>query len=307
MALRKTAAIMVEALRQHTFLLAGFGSEYTLQPIERYLRDLGFAVLACDMQRGPLPPLPTTPTIFISSQHPSCSSYVFRYNWGQETPYSNYVGTLEIIECLRPVCSVLVPHDLETPIRSDELVYMGAFDIYCSPTVTVNPRLNHCCRPIFTGWIKHNDFDPLSPELSILVADRGVFFLNQVVNVMRAGGAAFIRERYPQLFSEGPLVKLPAWPGSKSLGEALAQLGAAIIPDHLSSTKLIAASSRVFINAPGSVTAEASYLGKPVVFLDGTDSDIPAIAPAKPQMEPAKFDFESLLSAVGSHIKERNA
>ncbi|HRE19098.1 MAG TPA: hypothetical protein PLW86_18840, partial [Rhodocyclaceae bacterium] len=120
-------------LADHVFFLAGFGSEYSLQPIGRYLVDSGLSVVIADMLNGPPPPPPAKPTIFITSQHPSCSSAVFRHHWGKSPPFSHYVGPLEIMRHLQLSCSVFVPHDLEAPIRPDELTYIGAFDIYCAP------------------------------------------------------------------------------------------------------------------------------------------------------------------------------
>lgn len=295
---------MHDVLGDYTFLLAGFGSEYSLQPIAHYLAECGLQVITADFQKEPLPSLPSTPIIFISSQHPSCSSFVFKKHWGQDPPYSNYVGPREIIQKTNTKCAVFIPHDLEMPVRLDEIAYMGSFDIYCTPTKNFNPALNRICKVVSTGWIKHNDLSPLPIEILEQVSEKGIFFLNQVVMTIHQGGAATIKTAHPQLFTERIPMKLPAWPGCNHLGKELAKLGAVIIPDHFSSTKLIDAAKMVFVNAMGSVVAEAEYLGKPVLRPDAS-GNFKVIGPATSfSIAPAKFDFDTLLSAVKSFVEE---
>lgn len=296
---------MLDRLREDfVFFLAGFGSEYSLQPIARYLMENGYAVEVADMQNGPLPMLPGKPTVFVSSQHPSCSSATFRHHWGQLPPYSNYVGPLEIIRHLRPICSVFVPHDLEMPIRPDELTYMAAFDIYCAPSSRVNPTLRHACRVVPAGWVKHNHFDDLVADVKAAATTRGVFFLNQVVSLMQAGGAEFIRASYPVIFVKQLPVKLPSWPGCDQLGKNLQQFGATVIAAEAPSTKLIAASPQIYVNAAGSVIAEAHYVGTPVIFAGEAGNPDRALMPSRPCPAMPTFDFDLLLSSVATHIKE---
>ncbi|HRE19097.1 MAG TPA: hypothetical protein PLW86_18835, partial [Rhodocyclaceae bacterium] len=95
---------------------------------------------------------------------------------------------------------------------------------------------------------------------------KGVFFLNQIGTVLRAGGAAFVRTNYAAIFAEKIPVKLPSWPGCSVLGEELRALGAMIIAVETPSTKLIAASRQIYVNAPGSVIAEAQHVGTPAYF-----------------------------------------
>lgn len=295
---------MYNRLRQnYIFLLAGFGSEYSLEPIARYLTDNGFSAVVADMQKRPLPRLPAKPTIFITSQHPSCSSAIFRHHWGQSPPYANYVGPLEIIRHLRPACSVFVPHDLEQPVRPDELAYMAAFDIYCAPSSRMNPTLRYACRVLCSGWVKHNHFDDLPHEIKALAEAKGVFFLNQVVTVMHAGGASFVRANYPAIFSEHLPVKLPLWPGSYGLEEELRQLGALVIAAETPSTKLIAASPLIYVNAPGSVIAEARYVGTPVILVGDSVHPDRTLFPSRPGAAMSTFDFDGLLAGMADHIE----
>ena len=256
------------------------------------------------MQNGPLPPQPRQPTVFISSQHPACSSSVFKHHWGRSPPYSNYLGPLEIIRHLRPACSVFVPHDLDMPIRPDELTYMSMFDIYCAPSPKVNPVLRRSCRVVPAGWVKHNLFDDLGEDMKARVATGGVFFLNQVVDLMRAGGAGFVRAHYPRICSGELPVKLPAWPGCNQLGDDLRQMGATVIATETPSTKLIAASPRIYVNAPGSVIAEAWHVGTPVILAGESGHPDRPLTPVQTVPASSTFDFDGLLTAIANHIED---
>jgi|JI6StandDraft_1071083.scaffolds.fasta_scaffold105118_2 hypothetical protein len=295
---------MPDRLREKfVFLLTGFGSEYSLRPIARHLEESGIAVLAADMQTGPLPPFPDKPTVLITSQHPSCSSAAFRLHWGQRPPYSNYIGPLEIMRDLRPACSVFVPHDLEAPIRPDELSYMSAFDIYCSPFPRVNPALHRACRVVQAGWVKHDHFDDLDADSKAAAKPNGVFFLNQVISVLQAGGGEYLRANFPSMFSGELPVKLPSWPGCAELGENLRELGAKLIRTQAPSTKLIAASPRIYVNAPGSVIAEAWYVGTPVIHAGEAGCPDRPLTPFRPFQGMPRFNFDLLLNAIADHVK----
>lgn len=269
----------------------------------RYLDEGGFSVVVANMQAGPLPNLISSPSVFISSQHPSLSSHLFRHFWGQSPPFSNYVGPLEIQQCLQPACSVFVPHDLEEPILPNELPYMSTFDLYCAPSSAVNPGLGHFCKVVPAGWIKHNHFDDLPLQVKDLVAVKGVFFLNQVSSIIQSGGATFINERYPQLFTNGIPIKLPAWPGCKALGEELQQMGATILADDIPSTKLISASSALYVNAPGSAVAEARYVGTPAFLWDGGARHPRVLVAERDGPKTPMFDFQRLLLSIADHIE----
>lgn len=296
---------MLDRLRSdYVFFLAGFGSEYSLQPIAHYLAEHDFSFVVADMQQAPLPPPPLKATVFITSQHPSCSSAAFRIHTQETPPFSNYMSPLEIIHQLRPACSVFVPHDLEAPIRPYEFAYMSAFDIYCAPSAEVNPALRHLCKVIPAGWVKHHHFDVLAAGIKTMVESNGMFFLNQVVSLMRAGGASFVRDNYPAIFAANLPVKLPAWPGCEVMADELRQMGATVLATETNSTKLIAASPRIYVNAPGSVIAEANYVGTPVILAGKAgEPDQLLIAAGSDQTRP-EFDFNRLLTAVAAHIEE---
>lgn len=294
----------IENLRgAYRFLLCGFGCEYSLTALACYLDKEGYKVTAVDMQEIPLPDHVEGPLVFVTSQHPACSSRVYRAHWGGGWPFSQYVAPLEVMRCFRPACSVFVPHDLEMPIRPEELIYMNAFDIYAAPAGPINPALRHYCEVVETGWIKHNEIDRLAPDVETLVAERGVMFINQIAQVLAAGGANYLLSMYPQILGDGLPVKLPVWPGCDALEASLASRGVRVLPASLPSTPLIAASRAVFVNSPGSVMAEARYLGVVATVLDPSIHTAWDGGEFAPRAEVARFNFPRLLNAIDKQLE----
>ena len=129
-----------------------------------------------------------------------------------------------------------------------------------------------------------------------------MFFLNQVVSLMRAGGAAFVRDNYPAIFNAGLPVKLPAWPGCDVIAGELRQMGATVLATDINATKLIAASPQICVNAPGSVVAEAKYLGIPVILAGKAGEADQWLVPALAVPPAPTFDFDGLLAAIAEHV-----
>lgn len=284
-------------------LLVGFGSEYSLGPFERFLATTGLDFLACDLQNNEMPVLSKRPSILVTSQHPSTTSAIFNASWGRSPPFSNYIAPDRLLARLSPEIAVFVPHDLEAPIRADEIAYMGMFDLYCSP-VQVNPALERLCKSIHTGWIKHNAIDSVPEATRELVSQRGVFFVNQIAAVLAAGGMSHLRANYPSVFVHGIPIKLPQWPGTDEMVARLRAEGVPVIESSAASTPIIAASPRIFVNAAGSVVAEAKYIGTPVVMLDQRGELGEAPPPGERRQVPY-FNFELLLATLSSMCANR--
>jgi len=287
-----------QALKDCLILLVGFGSEYSLGPLERFLASTGLDFIACDLQNGALPAPPKRPLVLVTSQHPSTSSAIFNASWGRSLPFSNYVAPDQLLARLSPEIAVFIPHDLEAPIRADEIAYMGIFDLYCSP-VPVNPALERICKSIHTGWIKHNAIDVVPEAIRKLASHNGVFFVNQIAAVLAAGGVSHLRTNYPSIFGHGIPIKLPQWPGTDAMTAQLRAEGELVIESDAASTPIIAASPRIFVNAAGSVVAEAKYVGTPVVMLDQR-GELGEPSPPSERRQVPHFKFDLLLATLSS-------
>jgi len=190
------------------FLLTGFASEYSLEPLAMLLQHAGEEVIEVDFSQSGIPEIGDREIVLITSQHPARTSWIFKLSYGNDSPYSRYLSPMECMRHLNVRCSVFVPHDLEQPIITDEICYLQLFDFYCSPYEFV-PGISLLCQPLHTGWVKHVDL--AKPEFAHLSLARknGVFFVNQLVEVIRRGGATYLIQAFAIMIESQIPFKLP--------------------------------------------------------------------------------------------------
>lgn len=285
------------------YLLLGFASEYSLSGIARLLRAAGEEVVEVDFSVIPMPYLGDAEIVLITSQHPARTAWIFRQGLGQYPSDNNYLSPMECQRLLNVRCSVFVPHDLEQPIISDEIGYLQIFDFYCSP-YEFNPGLALLCQPLYTGWAKYIDGNSDEFAHKNTVTTNGVFFVNQVVDLMHRGGASYLIEKYAIAIKKEVPFKLPSWPGVSDVETTLAQAGAKVIPANTPSTQVIDHAAQVFSNAPGSVLSEAAYLGIPAHIVAPYASTLPPPPPRGRRQKP--FDIKLLIQAIRSHLDRSN-
>lgn len=283
------------------FLLLGFASEYSLGAIAHLLRNAGEHVVEVDFNITDLPDLGNSEVVLITSQHPARTSWIFRHGYEQAPPYNRYLSPIECKQRFNIRCSVFIPHDLEQPIISDEFGYLSFFDFYCSP-YEFNPGLSLCCHPLYTGWAKHVDIYKDGFAHQEYAAKNGAFFVNQLVNLLRLGGADYLLDNYAVAISHEVPFKLPSWPGIADIEKRLMQSGAKVIPADTPSTQVIAYSAQIFSNATGSVLSEAAYLGVPAHIIAPHTSTLPLPSPRSRQQR--SFDIQLLIQAIRSHIAD---
>lgn len=281
------------------FLLIGFASEYSLGGMAQLLRDAGEHVIEVDFSVTAMPNLGDTKIVLITSQHPARTGRIFRQGLGQGTLGNNYLSPMECLCLLNVCCSVFVPHDLEQPIIADEIGYLQLFDFYCSP-YEFNPGLSLLCQPLYTGWAKYIDDNSYEFAHKNTVAANGVFFVNQVIDLMHRGGAPYLLEKYAVALKHEVPFKLPSWPGVSDIEITLEQAGAMVIPADTPSTQVIGHAAQVFCNAAGSVLSEAAYLGVPAHIVAPYASTLPSSPPEGKRQKP--FDIQLLIKAIRSHL-----
>lgn len=283
------------------FVLLGFASEYSLSAIARMLREIGEIVVEVDFSVSGVPDMGDAAVVLITSQHPALTAWIFKYNYGVEPVYCRYSSPMECLTRLNVCCSVFVPHDLEQPILAYEIGYMSFFDIYCSPYES-NPGLAMVCQPLYTGWAKHVNIEPGGFVHQQAASSVGVFFVNQLIDLVHRGGVPYLLSEYALAVDRGIPFKLPSWPGVADIEKRLSQAGVKVIPSDTLSTHVIAHSSQIFSNARGSVLAEAAYLGVPAHIIAPRATELPASSPRRWQRRP--FDFQLLMKAIQNHLDE---
>lgn len=281
------------------FLLLGFASEYSLGGMAQLLRDAGENVVEVDFSVTAMPNLGDTKIVLITSQHPARTGRIFRQGLEQDPSGNSYLSPMECQRLLNVCCSVFVPHDLEQPIIADEIGYLQLFDFYCSP-YEFNPGLYLLCQPLYTGWVKYIDGNSDEFAHKSTVATNGVFFVNQVIDLMRRGGARYLLERYAVAIKHEVPFKLPSWPGVSDIEKTLEQAGAKVIPANTPSTQVIDHAAQVFSNTTGSVLSEAAYLGIPAHIVAPYASTLPSPPPRGRRLK--SFDIQLLIQAIRSHL-----
>lgn len=285
------------------FLLTGFASEYSLDVIAEMLRHNGEKVVEVDFSVTGIPYLGNTEVVLITSQHPARTGWIFKRGYGWASPYDRYLSPMECIQQLNVCCSVFVPHDLEQPIIPDEIGYMSLFDFYCSP-YEFNPGLSLWCQPLYTGWAKYTDMNTGEFMHQFLARKNGVFFVNQLIMLMRLGGVTHLLREYAVMIDQEVPFKFPRWPGVADLEKKLEQAGAKVIPAETSSTQVIASAAQVFSNASGSVLSEAAYLGVSAQVIAPRTTTLPASTSRCKNRRP--FDFQLLMSSIRNHLDDIN-
>jgi hypothetical protein len=281
------------------FLLTGFACEYSLANLAGFLRSAGRQVIEADMGMSPLPDIDAAPLILITSQHPSLTGFVFRQTYGHTPPFCHYSSPLEYLRRVNALCTVFIPHDLEQPLRPDEISYLANFDIYCSP-YPVNPAMARLCTPIETGWIKYTSQRPTPFDGIQCTETAGVFFVNQVRELINFGGASYLLNAFRHIVEAGIPFKFPDWPGMASMEEEMKMGGAVVIPRTTVSTDILIGSKAVYANAQGSVLAEARYLGKPTAIVPPHTDRLPTTMSAS--QGHATFNFGLLMDTINAKI-----
>lgn len=277
------------------FLLTGFASEYSLQGIADLLRQEGEHVIEVDFSLRGIPELDDAEVVLITSQHPARTRRIFQRDYGTTAPYDLYLSPMECMARFNIRCAVLVPHDLEQPIITDEIGYLSFFDIYCSP-YNLNPGLSTLCRVLPTGWAKYIDSSNREFPHQADATTNGVFCVNQLTRLKQTGGVTYLLQAYSTIVENKIPFKFPCWPGVAEIEKELRNAGAHVIPAETTSTHVIAQSARVLSNAAGSVLAEAAYLGIPAHILAPHSSSLPPIASRRPARQP--FDFPLLMQGI---------
>ncbi|OQA34037.1 MAG: hypothetical protein BWY57_00780 [Betaproteobacteria bacterium ADurb.Bin341] len=281
------------------FLLLGFASEYSLGAIANLLRNAGENVFEVDFSISEIPDLGDTEVVLITSQHPARTSSIFRHGNERASAYKRYLSPMECMQRFNVCCSVFIPHDLEQPIITDEIAYLSFFDIYCSP-YEFNPGLSLLCTPLYTGWSKHVGIDTGEFTHQGIVARNGVFFVNQLIDLMGHDGAKYLLDKYGVAVSHEVPFKFPNWPGVSNIEREMEQTGALVIPANTPSTQVIIHSAQVFSNTNGSVLAEAAYLGVPAHIIQPHATALPSPTPRGQQRQP--FNIQLLLQSIQNHI-----
>lgn len=305
------------------FLLVGLAAEMSLHPLAGALRARGVPVSAVDLADtavdGSVVPPGDGPLVLVTSQHLGMTGAVYDAHVGLVT---HYVSPQVLRHQIGADLLVYVPHDLAEPVLPSEVPLLSGLDLYAAPDDDCWWARAHV-PTVVTGWVGTAACVELRAPASA-AADRGVLFLTQLMWLIQQGGAEFVLSRLERTLATGVAVKLPLWPGTAPISEALVEAGVEVLDPHLSASGLIRQTPLVLTNGPSSVLAEAAYAGhRPVCVLpeDGDrefagqlagldlvlcrDADIETAVQAAGVVRPASrdFDVDLFLRAVDARLR----
>jgi hypothetical protein len=262
------------------FLLTGLASEYVLAPFAKYLIHSGFEMHEIDFALGPTRwehyAERAESLVLITSAHPYLTVEMakrFLPIYARKYPY--VPSPLQMMSKLQPAVSVLVPHDLVSPINEaplNEYTSLPAFDFYCDP----NPQPSLFsgrrggCEILDCGWIKSLDDRATLPD----VEPRKVLLLPSMLEHLRHryGERGFV-EYFSPILTKDMTVKLPDWHGVSALEDIFRQRGDVQIAAASSPLlPLIRMHEVIVTNGTSSAFMEAAIAGKPVIGLLDTEA-----------------------------------
>lgn len=272
-------------------LSVGVGSEHVLEPLERLLRDEGFEVIDIDfLNAGPnevaqIDSLRDERTVFMSSGHVNLTKTVAQTlapTLSKNTPL--YMAPLDIISRLRPLASMVFPHDFVTSFYHEGLreerflsLFSHVFTIYEDQALRHTLGQNTSVIP--AGWIKFEKADLLyasKPQDEIAPRNATVLVseLSHLVSIFKPEELV---SYFSPLLRQGFRIKLPAWFDVQQIEDAIQrEFPESVIPSTVKSTVAILESQIVIGNSGSSINAEAIALGVPVITLDDPEIGLPA-------------------------------
>lgn len=244
------------------YLFFGFASEYVLNPLYKHMQNLGHQCVEIDLfqtdkARAIIQSLKNKKVVFVNSAH----LFFDKVNFATSYQYDgDVISPLEIIDYLKPIKSIYIPHDLSQLFHSSENAWLNMFDhllvprTFHSPLVTPEKVLN-------VGWIKcAQAMTPVSAENS-----RAVGFAFSDFEYHRRIGPEKTYECWQKILDRGVPVKLPFWQGSDEFEAYFRSKNVNIYPATASLNEFINANGVILCNGASSVNSEAAFSGRKII------------------------------------------
>jgi len=254
------------------YLLYGYGSAYSLEPLAKYMYSNGFDVLEMNPANAnfsvyeDLKEIQNKNTVFITSFHPLLDTENLTRSGIKNV---NCAAPLEIMDYIKPVKSIYYPHDL-TPFFCDyEMPWCNLFDLFLLPFKNnlFYKIKTDGCNVLEVGWIKNN-----SLQRKIDIQNDIVYFPSNTYYGMdesnRIKWFNFIPKTIPIKAGNISETKF-----NKAV-ELAKNDGYTFLESSLNIFQLIHNCKLIITNGVSSVVTEAAMSGIPVVtMLDGVESD----------------------------------
>lgn len=277
--------------KDRIYLFFGLASEYVLNPLYKYMTNLGYKCIELDLKQNKdwyktIKSISNEEIVLITSAHLFFDSINLEHIYYKD----RVISVLELIDYLRPVKKIYYPHDLANPILDYELKFMSLFDVILTPLKYLG-YLERYSKVVEVGWIKKTkilDKNNISSNEEVDI----VFTFSNMSYFMEMG----LEEMYQfwkPIFDFRVKVKLPYWQGSEILKNYLIKKDVQMYPSTINIFDLFEKSNLIITNGDTSVNIEASLSGIPTLNI--IDDSIPSYNQKKmfaclPQLKVVSID-----------------
>ncbi|HLC94584.1 MAG TPA: hypothetical protein VJH96_03380 [Patescibacteria group bacterium] len=253
-------------MKQTIFLFYGFGSEYVLHGLYKEMKKrkyicLEIDVLAVKDSTKMIQNLRGKQVVFVTSAH----FLLNKKNFTEFYPNNNiFYGVLEIIQLIKPIKSVYIPHDLTQPVIDKEIEYLNQFDLFLTPTESFNSVFAEYCRTEEVGWIKLSEH---MRKIQFNNSKTAIWLLSDYVLYLKMGKEASFKKLQPVL-DQGVSIKFPFWMESESFTQYFKNKGVVVYSPQANSIELIMKHQIIITNGLSSINAESYLMGKTTINIE---------------------------------------
>lgn len=257
------------------YLFVGFGTEYSLSSLAKYMKSRDFNVIEIDMcqisqSKKILCSIKGKAIVFITSWHLFFDDKNFNSYYNTQ---NEIFSPLEIMDYLNPVKSFYYPHDLALFLHQEEWKWLDLFDAALLPYKNNDYYFIQKHTKVYDlGWIKkvisikRRDVDHQDIKVLYLPGHTAYNLKNSSVDDFF--------ETYDTLLARCDGIKFPIWEGIGILMEECISKGYKLIDNNKTLFDVIEEYDVVITNGTSSVIDEAGFSGWPVIaLLDGAMSD----------------------------------
>ncbi len=257
------------------FLFYGYGCEYSLSPLARYMKDNNHNVLEIDLLKTKnvydlLKEIRGKDIVFITSWHMFFDKMNFDFFVSGDKD-REVMSPLEVIDFLNPSRSIYYPHDLTDFMHEQEWTWLDLFDAAMVPFKSNDYFLMKKYTRIYNvGWIKKTKqttrYERAGKNL------RTVYFPSHTSYIKSFSPEEYFMMLEP-ILNAGAKIKFPQIGGLDRHKNMLADKGAEMIDASKTVFDIIDDCQIVISTGSSSVMYEAGLSGRPVItIMDGVMS-----------------------------------
>lgn len=260
-----------------TFVFTGFGVEYSLGPLARYMKEHGFKVVELDMSKieninESLSSLKGESIVYITSWHLFFDAKNFDFYYSTD---KKVFSPLEIMDYLKPIKSYYYPHDIATFLHQEEWEWLDLFDAALLPYKNNDYYFIKKYTKVYeVGWIKKwratKRRETKKDKIKILYLPSNIAYHMKKYTIEQYG------EMYKELLARCDAVKFPSWPGIEQLEYLVKEKGGTIIENEKTLFDVIEDYDLVIATGASGVVEEAYNAGWPVLSVldDALSEDV---------------------------------